>query len=148
MAGDAQKYETYKIQISRLNKALKAEFYLEAVLIEYAILEDRLESALRHADAFVPDKQRGIQKKIMKLRKLCENKRGLARRYFSEDLLSKVTDWKDRRNPLVHELMVQNADDMRLKEFALEGKELVRTLDSKVACFKRALARETEKGAS
>ena len=44
-----EKYYNYKEQFERLNKALKNEFYLEAIFIEYAILEDRTESVLRHA---------------------------------------------------------------------------------------------------
>ena len=36
-----QKYENYKEQAIRLKKAINAKFYLEAVFIEYAIIEDR-----------------------------------------------------------------------------------------------------------
>lgn len=49
-----QKYENYRVQSRRLVSALRSGFYLEAVFIEYAIIEDRLESALTHAGAFNP----------------------------------------------------------------------------------------------
>ena len=49
-----QKYENYRAQSRRLASALRSGFYLEAVFIEYAIIEDRLESALTHAGAFNP----------------------------------------------------------------------------------------------
>ena len=49
-----QKYENYRVQSRRLASALRSGFYLEAVFIEYAIIEDRLESALTHAGAFNP----------------------------------------------------------------------------------------------
>lgn len=42
-----QKYANYKEQMGRLSKALTQGFFLEAIFIEYAILEDRLESILR-----------------------------------------------------------------------------------------------------
>ena len=42
------KYENYKEQFRRLNKALANGFNLEAMFIEYAIMEDRTESILRH----------------------------------------------------------------------------------------------------
>lgn len=44
-----QKNEDYREQQMRLDRALKEQFYLEAIFIEYAILEDRLEAILRHA---------------------------------------------------------------------------------------------------
>ena len=45
-----QKYENYTEQFRRLKKALANGFNLEAMFIEYAIIEDRTESILRHAD--------------------------------------------------------------------------------------------------
>lgn len=44
------KYENYREQFKRLNSALRSGFNLEAMFIEYAIMEDRTESILRHAD--------------------------------------------------------------------------------------------------
>lgn len=99
-----QKYENYRAQSRRQTSALRSGFYLEAVFIE-----DRLGSALTHAGAFNPKKQGTITSKLAKLEKLCENRRGLARRYFPAELLAAIRAWKDRRNPLVHELMKQHA---------------------------------------
>ena len=48
-ASNQQKHENYKEQFQRLYKALSNGFNLEAMFIEYAIMEDRTESALRHA---------------------------------------------------------------------------------------------------
>ena len=39
-----EKYETYTIEMKRLKKALDKGFYFEAMLIDYALLEDRLRS--------------------------------------------------------------------------------------------------------
>ena len=39
-----KKYLNYKEQMVRLKKAMAAQFYLEAIFIEYAVMEDRLES--------------------------------------------------------------------------------------------------------
>ena len=50
-----QKYANYKEQMGRLSKALTQGFFLEAIFIEYAILEDRLESILRHSGKWNPD---------------------------------------------------------------------------------------------
>ena len=132
------KYENYGEQMRRLSNAMRNRFFLEAIFIEYAIIEDRLESALSHADAFNPGKQKTITAKLNKLEKLCEERKGLACKYFSPELLASLRSWKDRRNPLIHELMKQNLSTTGFEEFALEGEQLVKTLKSKVGSFNRA----------
>ena len=49
IADNIQKYYNYREQMTRLHKSLKQQFYLESIFIEYSIMEDRLESILRHA---------------------------------------------------------------------------------------------------
>ena len=139
LPNNQQKYENYRAQSRRLASALRSGFYLEAVFIEYAIIEDRLESALTHAGAFNPNRQGTITSKLKKLEKLCENKRGLARKFFSAELLAAIRAWKDRRNPLVHELMKQRATTGDFEAVAREGEALVKTLKSKVGSFNRAV---------
>ncbi len=41
------KYLTYRYSFSKLKKAIINEFYFEAILIEYAIIEDRINSIFR-----------------------------------------------------------------------------------------------------
>ena len=53
-AQNMQKYENYREQFKRLDKALKYQFYLEAVFIAYAILEDRTKSILCYAGQWLP----------------------------------------------------------------------------------------------
>ena len=54
------KYNNYKEQFKRLDKAINNRFYLEAMFIAYAIIEDRTESILSyesneiHSKGFVP----------------------------------------------------------------------------------------------
>ena len=44
-----EKKEKYSNLMSRLKRATDNEYYYEAIFIEYAILEDRTESLLKHA---------------------------------------------------------------------------------------------------
>lgn len=44
-----EKYETYRAEMARLKGALQQGFYFEDMLIEYALLEDRLRSFVYHA---------------------------------------------------------------------------------------------------
>ena len=87
------KYENYREQFHRLNRALKNGFHQEAMFIEYAIMEDRTESLLRHAgrwEAYLRKRGRyepTLNSKIEYIRKQMEsNHRDLLNRYFSIDL--------------------------------------------------------------
>lgn len=83
-ADNSQKHENYREQFVRLKKALSSGFYLEAIFIEYTIIEDRTESILRHAgkwDACVKN-QRGrfvtLEKKIEYIKELAREKKSIA----------------------------------------------------------------------
>lgn len=46
VSNNYEKQQTYKILIEKYNKALKYKFYYEAILIDYAMMEDRLRSCI------------------------------------------------------------------------------------------------------
>ena len=79
-----QKYENYKAQMERLNRAMKERFFLEAMFIEYAVMEDRCESILTHAGVFRADRHFSIIKKIRRIEALTQSN-ALAAKYFSKD---------------------------------------------------------------
>ena len=59
-----EKYRTYKEYIKRYNTAIKEGFYFEAILIDYAMMEDRLRSMLYHMGALVDRSNTGITGKF------------------------------------------------------------------------------------
>lgn len=63
VADNAEKQQTYTEQMKRFDRAMKEGFYFEAVLIDYAVLEDRLRSFLYHAAFFANRKATGCWKK-------------------------------------------------------------------------------------
>lgn len=133
-----QKYENYRMQMGRLSRAIKAEFYLEAIFIEYAVMEDRLESILVHAGKFNPEKQDNMHKKLRKLEEISREKKALAHKYFSAELIQSIFSWKKSRNDLIHALMKQNLVTDELKEVALSGRDIVKTLNTKSTSFRKA----------
>ncbi len=144
-----QKYENYREQMGRLKKALSSGFYLEAVFIEYAILEDRLESILRHSGRWKEPREgvhRSIQWKKNQVAKMAEEKGSLAARYFSDDTLDRIIVWKDKRNSLIHALMNQSVHTEELKELAEQGQVLVRELSNRGRNLARALERQQNSG--
>lgn len=87
-----QKYANYKEQMGRLSKALTQGFFLEAIFIEYAILEDRLESILRHSGKWNPDAKNfvSLDAKRKNVAKLAEEKKSLAHKYFLPELTDRI----------------------------------------------------------
>ena len=147
ITNNMQKYENYREQKGRLKKALTQGFYLEAICIEYNILEDRLESALRHSGKWKEPKPGGnppsLQNKKNTITKMMEEKNGLARKYFTEEFLSSIITWKNDRNDLIHQLMKQSLHTEDLKVLAERGNELVKDLSRIVSNYNKALARKS-----
>ncbi len=58
-----EKQQTYRKLLSKFNRAMDQEFYCEALMIDYAMIEDRLGSMMYHM-GFIADRQKtGIWKK-------------------------------------------------------------------------------------
>lgn len=146
-----QKYENYKTQFQRLTKALLNDFNLEAIFIEYAIMEDRTEAILRHADQWEAylkkcgKRQPNIGTKITHIQKCAENKKAVLHRYFADDLLDKMLDWKNERNRLIHALLKQKLEHGEIKALAEQGYELVTELRNRAGNFNRAIERQKKK---
>lgn len=137
-----EKYRNYKEQFERLNKALKNEFYLEAIFIEYAILEDRTESVLHHAglwEAYMKGKKMAnIGTKLTFIKNKANVKSCTLHPYFNDDLMEQLRLWKNKRNPLIHDLLNQKLGDNDLKDLAMEGSQLVRILRTRATSHNRA----------
>ena len=142
-----QKYENYKEQFARLERALKEKFYLEAIFIEYAILEDRTASILRYENNSIKVKdgrEPSIDRKLKKIKDIAREKKGLPKRYFSDELIDQILAWKEERNRMIHALLKQQLTTEELCKIAKEGKALARTLSSKANSYKKAV--EKKKG--
>ena len=142
-----KKYHNYKALFPRLGRAVEQEFYLEAIFIAYAIVEDRTESILRHLGKWEAYAQKcaeeekcpTISGKVSRIRKEAKKASSPAHAHFSDDLLSRFMVWKDVRNKKIHELMTQPFSTEELKELAETGKELARTFSNRTEALKRDL---------
>ena len=144
MIDNKQKYYNYKEQMGRLSKALNACFYIEAIAIEYAIIEDRIESVLRHSGRFNKEKHTNMVKKLKVVSTIQSEKVGgkgkvLLRKYLSDELIESIYLWKDERNKIIHALLNQNLETESLSELAQQGRDIVKALNSKVSSYNRAL---------
>ena len=136
------KHENYKEQNIRLSRALKNHFYLEAIFIEYSILEDRTESILRYTGNFPKsDSFISINRKICLIEKLAENKSSIIRHYFSAEFISSLKEWKEKRNAIIHALIKQSVTTEGLENIASEGEQLAKKMCSLSTNYKRKLER-------
>ncbi len=148
-ADNMQKYENYKEQFGRLKKALNNGFHLEAMFIEYAIIEDRTESVLRHGelwDAYIKNRkghEPTLDSKIKYIKKQSENRKSLMHRYFSDKLLDDILRWKDERNRLIHALLKQQFEHNEISDLAWHGNELVNALRKCSGNYNRVVKNET-----
>ena len=146
-----QKYENYKEQFKRLNSALANGFNLEAMFIEYAILEDRTESIIRHAAKWEDylNTRKGrivtIDSKIRYIQKMAEQKNTLPNKYFCDDLLARILTWKEDRNRLIHALVKQQFEHNEISMLAEQGKHLVDELKKRAGNYNRAIDRRKAK---
>ncbi len=125
------KYHQYKNIMEKLNKSMNNGFYYESIFLEYSIIEDRLNATLAtlNKDIYENNKEViSIQKKINLLKKIDDN---YTNSRITTNLLDKITNWKNKRNNLVHDLMNGKTSEDELKELAIQGQAIVKELSNK-----------------
>lgn len=130
-----EKYEVYKSMNENLTKAIRAGFYYQAIFIEYAIIEDRCTSALRHAGVGYLDSKGQEIRLSQKLTKMRGNPAfavPYVRKRITPELLDEITEWKRERDKLIHALAKIPYDHEMVKATAITGHELIKTLGNKV----------------
>ena len=120
---------------ANLTKAMRAEFFYQAIFIEYAIIEDRTLSALKHAGVKTIDKRGNNPKLSAKLNKMRSNPAFTAayvRKRIPLDLIDEIEVWKRDRDHLIHALATIPYDHESIREIAERGQRLVKVIDSRV----------------
>lgn len=141
-----QKYENYREQFKRLKKAIDCKFYLEALFISYAIIEDRAEAILGYEGNVINSKGFvSIDKKLKKIKKLAEQKKSLPQKFFSDSLVDDILTWKETRNELIHALMKKALTTAELEKAAVDGRDYARELANRATGYKRAVERRKNK---
>ena len=143
LISNKQKQLNYQEQFKRLDRALKQKFYLEAMFIEYAIMEDRCDSILGYENNQIKSKNFvSIDRKLDKIKKIAEQKKSLPNRYFSDALIDIIKGWKEKRNGLIHALLKKELTTEGLETVALEGYALARQLCNKAGIIRELLSEE------
>lgn len=128
-----KKKDKYAILMSKLKKATDNEYYYEAIFLEYAILEDRTESLLKHANICIENKKGFPLKLSEKLNKIKDGKEfqdSYIKKHLINELLS-IYDWKCQRDKLMHDIVNLNYENSDIKMLALNGECIIKKLNNK-----------------
>ena len=134
------KYNNYKEQAKRLEKALKYEFYVEALAIEYAMIEDRIQSVLKHSGFAIADKNGkmySIQHNINRLKSSAYFNTANIRKKVPLDLIAQIEEWKKQRNRVFHALLKAEFKSGDFRLLAIEGNQLRKQISNKSLLIKR-----------
>lgn len=126
-----KKYLKYKDLMEKLKKSIENEFYYEAIFIEYAIMEDRTSSMLRHAKF----SQDSCEKELFDKLKLIESSNKFNNEYIKKHLtkefFNELHQWRIDRNNLIHDLVNKPYSNEHIEKVAKRGYELVKVLNNK-----------------
>ena len=86
-----------------------------------------------------------IDSKVKYIRKLAENRKDTLHKYFSDDMLTELLEWKEDRNRLIHALLKQQLEHNEIRTLAEQGKQLVDELRKRAGNYNRVIDRRKEK---
>ena len=146
MEKNYDKQERYIKLKSKLSKAIKSEFWFEACMIEYAIIEDRTSSILHYgkicANAYAESKK--LSNKLNSIEQQIGKEHPVISKKVSKETISNIRLWKDKRNDLVHRACVLFSDELA-KDVALEGLMLVKAISNDSKKVTRQMQKLEEK---
>lgn len=127
-----EKRQVYAELKSKLKLALNKKFYFEAVMLEYAIIEDRTASVLFHAGVCENpyDSSKKLTNKLNSIEQQIGKGHPVIAKKFNKALIGEIRNWKDERNDFVHRACIRPCDGEELKSLAEWGNEIVRNLDN------------------
>ena len=125
MITNEEKRETYIGLKTRLKKALVSGFWLEACMIEYAIIEDRTASILLHGG--ITDKvwEKKLSNKLNSIEHQIGKKHPIISKKVSVETIREIREWKDQRNEAVHRACITVYDENAFRSIAENGKMLM-----------------------
>ncbi len=138
MITNEEKYLAYAGLKTRLKKAMASGFWLEACMIEYAIIEDRTASILLHAG--ITDK--GWEKKLSNKLNSIELQIGKGHPIISKKVslenIHAIREWKEQRNDAVHRACIIKYDEEAFRRLAENGKLLMENISNDAQKVSRA----------
>lgn len=121
---------------------MKNQFYFEATMIEYAVIEDKVDSLFSAHNCKIKNKLKQ-NLETMKTSHIFNEK--FIHERITIDLIEKIDEWRMERNSVVHDLFKEKILEVDFKNVAEQGFEPQRILDNKVSSINRHYKRLAEK---
>jgi hypothetical protein len=130
----SNKKETiYQKYIDQLEKTINKGYYFESAWLEYVLLEDRLVSLLHNSGGEFKRNGKPILMlgpKIEELKSRMPGNQILFGHLDSDNLISRLENWKDERNTLMHSMADGSLSitdiESKIKKLAETGAKLTR----------------------
>ena len=137
------RYTTLKV---KLKKAVTLGFWLEACMIEYAMIEDRTSSILYYAGISSREKayEKQLQNKLKSIEYQIGKKHPIISKKVNSETIRQLLIWKDSRNELVHKAC-RVYDEEAAKTIAEEGRILLERINSDSRKVKKAVIKQGAK---
>ena len=142
MISSEEKRKVYVELKTRLKKALSSGFWLEACMIEYAIIEDRTASILFHAGITDKGWEKKLCNKLNSLDYQIGREHPIISKKVSAETIQGIREWKDLRNNAVHRACITTYDESVFRALGEKGKELV----DRISNDAQKVTRATDKG--
>lgn len=143
-----EKREKYAELMTKLTKATNNEYYYEAIFIEYAVLEDRTDSLLKHAKISCVDKDNKkltLDKKLRIIKNDKIFKLPYILKHIPAERISEIFAWKKKRNELIHDLVNTSYENNEIKALALDGECIVKNFNNKTKLVNNFLDKSMKK---
>ena len=148
-----EKGKRFEFLIHRIDEALDAGYYVEAMAITYALFEertyrllDRLGVAYRHKDKLfdcLEKLKKAINDKTVAACPDSMTKDGfidfLDTKLISSNLVQDILDWRAARNDVIHDLAKTNIDYDSLQSTSENGRKLFATYTAIIMRLKKML---------
>ncbi len=138
MITNDEKHDIYVHLKTRLKKALASGFWLEACMIEYAIIEDRTASILLHAGITEKGWEKKLANKLRSIEFQIGKEHPIISKKVSLETIQEIREWKDLRNEAVHRACITKYDEDAFRSLAEKGKELMDKISNDAQKVSRA----------
>lgn len=144
MISNEEKHKSYIQLKTRLKKALSSGFWLEACMIEYAIIEDRTASILFHAGITDKGWEKQLSNKLNSIEHQIGKGHPVVSKKVSLDNIQAIRDWKELRNEAVHRACITKYDEDAFRTLAENGKLLMDRISNDAQKVSRAMKKRRE----
>lgn len=154
MARNNEKGKRFDFLVGRVDESLKAGYYIEAMAITYALLEERSYTLLDRLNIPYDSEKDKLYKCINMIKKAITSrnlsvtpKKGtvddlldyLSSKMITSELLKNIQVWRKDRNDVIHDLAKQTIDYSSLKQTAENGREYFALYSAAIMSIKKKL---------